>query len=259
LLWDFHPLFLIKEPCMHRITLQPHAKGRLSYASFAGKAQRGFTLVEIAIVLVIIGLLLGGVLKGQEMITQARIKNIINDFNGITAAVYAYQDRYRALAGDDASAAARWTATASGDGDGQWTSSGGQRAYATVLAAVPTATDETNLFWWHLRLAGFIPGTTAGVSAGTPPSNAANGILGVQTGAGTSTLGFSSNIVCSSNLPDKIASAVDTQIDDGLMQTGMVRSAGPQAAPNPALAALPGGNTTYVENGTNQYTICKQL
>ena len=58
---------------------------------------------------------------------------------------------------------------------------------------------------------------------------------------------------------DKIASAVDTQIDDGLMQTGMVRSAGPQAAPNPALAALPGGNTTYVENGTNQYTICKQL
>ena len=49
--------------------------------------QRGFTLVEIAIVLVIIGLLLGGILKGQEMITQARIKNIINDFNGVTVRV----------------------------------------------------------------------------------------------------------------------------------------------------------------------------
>ena len=47
------------------------------------KQQSGFTLVEIAIVLVIIGLLLGGILKGQEMITQAKIKNIINDFNGI--------------------------------------------------------------------------------------------------------------------------------------------------------------------------------
>ena len=47
-------------------------------------AEVGFTLVEIAIVLVIIGLLLGGVLKGQEMITQAKIKNIINDFNGAT-------------------------------------------------------------------------------------------------------------------------------------------------------------------------------
>ena len=50
--------------------------------------QSGFTLVEIAIVLVIIGLLLGGILKGQEMITQAKIKNVINDFNGVTAAYF---------------------------------------------------------------------------------------------------------------------------------------------------------------------------
>ena len=57
------------------------------------RLQTGFTLVEIAIVLVIIGLLLGGILKGQEMITQARIKNVVNDFNGITAAYFSYQDR----------------------------------------------------------------------------------------------------------------------------------------------------------------------
>ena len=48
--------------------------------------QKGFTLVEIAIVLVIIGLLLGGILKGQEMITQAKIKNAVADFSGISAA-----------------------------------------------------------------------------------------------------------------------------------------------------------------------------
>src|SRR5260221_9697161 len=84
------------------------------------RKQAGFTLVEIAIVLVIIGLLLGGILKGQEMITQARIKNAINDFNGITVAVTSYQDRYRFLPGDDKGATARWTvqAPASGDGDG---------------------------------------------------------------------------------------------------------------------------------------------
>ena len=69
------------------------------------RMQAGFTLVEIAIVLVIIGLLLGGILKGQEMITQARIKNVVNDFNGITAAYFAYQDRYRAVPGDDNQAA----------------------------------------------------------------------------------------------------------------------------------------------------------
>ena len=48
--------------------------------------QTGFTLVEIAIVLVIIGLLLGGILKGQEMITQAKIKNVIADFSGVSPA-----------------------------------------------------------------------------------------------------------------------------------------------------------------------------
>src|SRR6266487_3655761 len=82
--------------------------------------QGGFTLVEIAIVLVIIGLLLGGILKGQEMITQAKIKNIVNDFNGVTVAVTSYQDRYRAIPGDDQNATTRWTtqAPASGNGDG---------------------------------------------------------------------------------------------------------------------------------------------
>src|SRR5450759_3795987 len=70
--------------------------------------QTGFTLIEIAIVLVIIGLLLGGILKGQEMITQAKIKNIVNDFNGITAAMNSYQDRYRAMPGDDLNAGTRW-------------------------------------------------------------------------------------------------------------------------------------------------------
>ena len=72
------------------------------------KQQQGFTLVEIAIVLVIIGLLLGGILKGQEMITQAKIKNVVADFSGISAAYYGYQDRYRAIPGDDSNAATRW-------------------------------------------------------------------------------------------------------------------------------------------------------
>src|SRR5260370_32331119 len=95
---------------------------RLSMKAYPYKrsAQAGFTLVEIAIVLVIIGLLLGGILKGQEMITQAKIKNIINDFNGVTVAVTSYQDRYRAIPGDDQNATTRWStqATAHGDGNG---------------------------------------------------------------------------------------------------------------------------------------------
>ncbi|WP_321326371.1 prepilin-type N-terminal cleavage/methylation domain-containing protein [Thiomicrorhabdus sp.] len=57
------------------------------------QAQKGFTLVEIAIVLVIIGLLLGGVLKGQELITSAKIKNDTDSLVGLQASTYAYLDR----------------------------------------------------------------------------------------------------------------------------------------------------------------------
>src|SRR5688572_32489294 len=64
------------------------------------KTQSGFTLIEIAIVLVIIGLLLGGVLKGQELITGARVRNLVAQQDGVKAAYFGFLDRYRALPGD---------------------------------------------------------------------------------------------------------------------------------------------------------------
>ncbi len=66
--------------------------------------QRGFTLIEIAIVLVIVGLLLGGVVKGQELISSARVRNMISQQEGVKAAFFGFQDRYRALPGDYAAA-----------------------------------------------------------------------------------------------------------------------------------------------------------
>jgi prepilin-type N-terminal cleavage/methylation domain-containing protein len=223
------------------------------------RRQGGFTLVEIAIVLVIIGLLLGGILKGQEMITQAKIKNVINDFNGISAAIYSYQDRYRALPGDEISAntVARWGAAAFG-GDGNGTFCRTTTCAATDVynnppgaTAATATTAEANLFWMHLRLSGFVPGPTAGAAAIQQPSNAVNGIVGVQT----SGMGFTSNIVCTSNLPDKVAIAIDTQMDDGASNTGQVRSM-LQTGPSPATGTAA---TAYSETGTNQYLACKNL
>src|SRR4249920_599864 len=121
---------------------------RLSTINSKNSAQAGFTLVEIAIVLVIIGLLLGGILKGQEMITQARIKNVVNDFNGITVAVTSYQDRYRFLPGDDKGASARWTTQAPASGDGDGVIAGNYNI--TTLTVAPTTAQESNLFWQHL-------------------------------------------------------------------------------------------------------------
>src|SRR3990167_1644265 len=85
--------------------------------------QSGFTLIEIAIVLVIIGLLIGGVLKGQELINSAKVKNLATDFKNIPVFIYGYQDKYRAFPGDDSSATTHLGAAcaapcANGDGNG---------------------------------------------------------------------------------------------------------------------------------------------
>ncbi|HZE61345.1 MAG TPA: prepilin-type N-terminal cleavage/methylation domain-containing protein [Burkholderiales bacterium] len=229
------------------------------------RKQHGFTLVEIAIVLVIIGLLLGGILKGQEMITQAKIKNVIADFSGISAAYHGYVDRYKKIPGDDpcaggvvlpgncGTAAGRWTGAAAGNGNGIV---GG--AYNSTTAA-----DESRQWWDHLRRAGFVSGV-----GDQQPFNALTGQIGIQTGdaavspgptlgsdaAGTG--GFSGLIICSANLPDKIAVAADTQMDDGVPTSGSVRGQ-LQAAPNPPIGKQ--AQASYAETGTNVYTICRAL
>ena len=215
--------------------------------------QGGFTLVEIAIVLVIIGLVLGGVLKGQELITQAKIKNIANDLNGMAAAIYGYQDRYKKFPGDDNAAAARWTnplATSSATSDGQIAGEFNSNAAGT----------ESREFWQHLRLAGFVGGDTA---TKDQPNNSAGGIVGVQTNTGpVGAVELAGLVVCTSNLPGKIANAIDAQFDDGVPTRGVVRGYtqnGSVVADNGANPTRAAAAANYVDNGQTLYTVCKTL
>jgi hypothetical protein len=198
------------------------------------------------------------------MITQAKIKNVIADFSGVSAAYHGYQDRYRAIPGDDPNAAGRWTnAPAAIAGNGNGVVAG---TYNNACPAVSVALTPESCMWWdHLRRAGFVSGNGA-----QQPFNAVTGQIGVQTGdgAGGPVLGaaagaggFSGLIICSANLPDKIAIAVDTQMDDGQRLTGTVRGQ-LQSAPNPAIVADAtsvgaGGATNYAETGTNTYVLCR--
>lgn len=123
--------------------------------------QSGFTLVEIAIVLVIIGLLLGGVLKGQELINSAKSKKLRHRLRNIPLFIYGYRDKFKACPVDDAAVdTTHLGATVNGVTVVE--------ATTPVLANVGNGysaawnstnqTDETVLFWQHVRLAGLAAG-----------------------------------------------------------------------------------------------------
>ncbi len=210
--------------------------------------QSGFTLVEIAIVLVIIGLLLGGILKGQELINSAKVKNLANDFRVIPTYIYAYQDKFKALPGDDPQAQTHLPGGVAGDNgngnsviDGAWFSS--------------SPTDESYLFWRHVRLANLAAGSTDITNAAEyVPRNAVAGIIGVSSIAGAPFVtGMTGSYqICSKGILGRFAKQLDIQMDDGNTATGSMRTV-PDGQVAPAAAASMTG--TYPDDSTT-YTVC---
>ena len=211
--------------------------------------QSGFTLVEIAIVLVIIGLLLGGILKGQELINSAKVKNLANDFRVIPTYIYAYQDKYRAIPGDqpqanlDAQFPPNGTATAG---------TGGTLGNGRIEGAWDAASgSESAVFWQHIRLANLAAGPTVIADPNYQPRNSVGGVLGVTSGAVITGMTGTYSL-CSAGILGSFVKQLDLQMDDGNTATGSLRVTKTATAPATAEAT-----TAIVDSDT--YVVCMMI
>lgn len=190
------------------------------------RQQGGFTLVEIAIVLVIIGLLLGGILKGQELINSARVRNLADTNSGIQAAYYGFIDRYREVPGD-------WDPNDAGTAIGNTDVTLPAAGAATIgNGRVDNNLDEAGGVWEQLSMAGFIqgqydptstPGSEA-VYADFAPENPFNGALTLSRNADyAGTAATRLNLHFGTNIPVTISRELDVKLDDSRPETGDLR------------------------------------
>lgn len=221
------------------------------------KKQQGFTLIEMAIVLVIIGLLIGGVLKGQELIENSRIKSVVNDMKAIQAAYNGYIDRYKAIPGDETLATMTtgrgWPGTAVGNANGVLN-------IITAQTFTNAAASEQPAFWRALRASGLMTGDpNAPATAAGLPLHGAGGLIGVTAGT---VYGQSGTFVCASGLSTRQASGIDVLIDGALPanqtgnDVGALRGATGAAPLIPAAAAV---GAPYNETTLTPWTVCMRI
>ena len=253
--------------------------------------QKGFTLVELAIVMTIIGLLIGGILKGQELMENARVTSTIAQVRSYEAATTTFRDTYSAMPGDMVNASARipnCTAACNPRADAAQ-GAGGQvpgnsiigfsnGITAALTAGAGSMADETTLYWTHLLLADLISGVSdaaiqgaTDVAAGeTHPAARIGGVFraghGDGSAGGSITTATPSGTVLAlassaRNAIDEVtgvqpitplrAGQIDRKMDDGKPNTGYVRGYGDIGAATSCITAITAAGL-YLETGSEK-------
>ncbi|MBX6423032.1 type II secretion system protein [Thermosulfurimonas sp. F29] len=177
------------------------------------RSAQGFTLVELAIVLVIIGILLGAILKGQELINSAKRTRLYSQYREIMAAVYTYYDKYNAWPGDDPQAQTHLGTTSTVNGNGNGLINGG-----FISTCTDSNTQESCVIWEHLRLANIIAG-----SGRVNPRNVFGGAIRIAYGIIN---GVAANWISFDNIPEDVALQIDVKYDDGNNTKGSIQALG---------------------------------
>lgn len=169
--------------------------------------EKGFTLVEMGIVLAIVGIIIGGaILKGPALIASAKNKNLVNQYQTLTASVYGYQEKYDFFPGDDSKAITNLAGTGytvtNGNGNGQI--GAGAESFAANV---------------HLVAAGLIKGSYNGTSDYIKHGYGGNVLINYQT-----LQGKTGNLIRFDGLTAENAKYIDSAIDDGVYNTGSCRA-----------------------------------
>lgn len=224
-----------------------------------------FTLIELSIVLVIIGLIVGGVVGGKALVHQARLQKVVTQANGYKTAFNAFKMQYDGIPGDMKDAHSYWGSACAavagkcnGDGDGK----------LDEQCSGCDHMQEFLRFWQHLGLAEIIPGKYAGksVDAFVWGSIGVNVPKGPLTGSGfgawypyfNGLYGKWGNLIYLGAYYDqylnggillpKDAASIDKKVDDGLVDHGSVRIY-PTEMPNNQCATPLGFNPVVVATG----------